>query len=681
MTLKELTQGYANLLAFEYRGRSNADRQMNLYVKQFVGDFLAQSLTTCFILDTAVGVQLDTLGKYIGVPRNIGTPEDTAYFGLWTYASLLDPAKYQGTWDPTTNTPVVPSASGNDGFWYVASGPGLSTTPISESFKAGDILVSDGTVWAKQTDDNGNGLTSYVNLVANLNGSFYRYQFNDTSNTDLSDAEYRQILKLQVIRNSSDHTLYSIQNALHTVYPGVISLTDNTDMTLTYGVSSAFPVSKTLLGEYLPRPMAVGINIDIVVPPAMGVEMECRTKTGTTTAVGFVGPTGERFRYRTVTGTMIMVKQAVTTNCSGIPPSGRMENIPVFYFQNEYLNGQVGMKSLGGTETGISYTITGATCQWSDGRPDPVPAHYPMLNGAIVSAPYSFFVPYGTVFTVGIAIQAIYGYGIGAFQVQAGTLAYLDNWDIAEEIAEDGTVTVVRNNTLRYECNTETVPIPGHQGQVPPGGTAYIAAGRPDLFYVPWSTGFVQMEPTYATVTSGETWRQTTGLGCVLGSGFGPTSMSAEGSIMEQYSEVWTTEQDIEIAADPLPWVAGCETPVFIETHADGEEFDFTTGQTRFVAGTSSPLTIGTSYRVVVTFVRRVHGTSDSYVAFATQNINFVADVPVYTSDWIEIPNEEGYDTKVGSAVLEVHDTLAYALTSGGDTLSTSIGDRLVLLP
>lgn len=686
MTLKELTQGYANLLAFEYRGRSNADRQMNLYAKQFVGDFLAQSLSTCFILDTAVGVQLDTLGKYIGVPRNIGTPNDTAYFGLWTYGSALDPTKYQGTWVPTTDVPTVPAAApGNTGYWYVAYDSGVSTSPIAETFLAGDILVSDGTTWSKQTDDNGNGLTTYTNLMANREGIFYRYQFNETSNTSLSDTDYRQVLKLQVIRNSSDHTLYSIQNALHQVYPGVISLTDNADMTMDYAVSSEFPLSRTLLGEYLPRPMAVGINVEIVAPPAMGVEMECRTKSGTTTAVGFVGPTDVRFRRRTVAGSLVMKKLFSGTTCT---PSyqgagtGIMTAVPAFYFVNQYYDCTVTIilnEVIGST---AYYTLSGVTCVPAAGYPVyGVPAFYPMVGSAIRSIGYTFDLPVGTVFTAGIAITAIYGYGIGAVNYQAGVFQYTDTWNIVETVEDDGSITIISDITTRNENGVPVTPIPGRQGQVPPSGMLDVAAGRPDLFYVPWSTGFVQMEPTYAAVTSGESWRLTTGLGCIVGTGFGPTRMSAEGNVRENFRGEWTTEQEIVAASVPLTWVAGCDTPSTIEPHAVGDTFAFTTGQVRFVAGTTSPLTVGTAYQVTITFVRRVRGTADPFVSYSTQVVNFVASVSIYTSDWINVPNEEGFDTKMGSATFAIHNTLAYALTSGGDTLSTSTGDRLVLLP
>ena len=265
MTLNQLTQYYSNLLAFEYRGLSRADQQIQLYTKQFLADFLARQFTTCYSLDLAVGDQLDILGKYIGISRNIGVPLEGASFGLWTYASTLDPDLYQGTWNPTTDVPAIPAAAaGNNGWWYVARVAGVSAFPIAETFKPGDVIFSNGSVWAKETADNGNGLTTYSDSSVNANAGIYRYSFSTSRDTALSDEDYRLVLKFQVIQNTSDNTLASIMAEIHLIFPGQIALTDNANMTMDYYVLTTFPLSKTLLYEFLPRPMGVGITVTLV---------------------------------------------------------------------------------------------------------------------------------------------------------------------------------------------------------------------------------------------------------------------------------------------------------------------------------------------------------------------------------------------------------------------------------
>ncbi len=281
MTLAELTTYYGQLLAYQYRAKPNASRQIQLWSKQAVADFVAGQLLTCFDIDTAVGAQLDVLGKYVGVPRNIGLVISKPFFSLWTYGSTLDPTLHQGTWDPASDTPAIPAADGgNDGWWYVASASGTSTAPIAATFVAGDIIFSNGSAWAKQVLDCGNGLTSYGDLSSNINAFFYSYSFATGQNSNLTDAEYRLVIKLKAILNGNDGTLASIMLYLQQFFPGTVFLTDNKDMTLAYVVYSTVPLSQELLEIYLPRPMGVGITVTIVNPPTPGGEGRITTEDG-----------------------------------------------------------------------------------------------------------------------------------------------------------------------------------------------------------------------------------------------------------------------------------------------------------------------------------------------------------------------------------------------------------------
>ena len=270
MTINELTQYYSQKLAYQFRGLARADAQMQLYVKQFVADYLANQLATCYALDVAVGAQLDILGKYLGLSRNIGLPIETSAFGLWTYSSTFDPAKYQGVWTPVYNSPTLPSAVGNSGTWYIINYPGASTTPIVETFKAGDVIWSNGTTWAKSTAYNGNGLTTYSDSAVNATSVFYQYASSEVANTALPDDQYRAVLQLKIISNVSDHTLPSIMGSLRAVFGDAISVQDNRDMTLSYTVLTSFPLPLPILQRYLPRPMGVGISVTLVNPVASG---------------------------------------------------------------------------------------------------------------------------------------------------------------------------------------------------------------------------------------------------------------------------------------------------------------------------------------------------------------------------------------------------------------------------
>lgn len=269
-TLQELTDYYKSLLAYEYRGLPNATRQMALYSKQFVADNLAAQVDAAFDLETAVGAQLDIIGKYVGVSRNIGVGAVQSFFGFWSYGSSFLQSGYQGTWNPTTNSPALPSPTGLAGDWYAIQVGGVAIVPPSVAFSPGDIVWSDGTAWLKATTDNANGLTTYSDYSVNANAQMYSYSTATRNVTALSDSDYRSVIRFQIIRNSSDGTLAGIMAAINAVFPNQIWLVDNADMTMDYSVSTAFPLSAALLAQFLPRPMGVGITVTLVAPPGSG---------------------------------------------------------------------------------------------------------------------------------------------------------------------------------------------------------------------------------------------------------------------------------------------------------------------------------------------------------------------------------------------------------------------------
>jgi hypothetical protein len=270
-TLAAKVDYYVDRLILQYRTKAKARATVAIGVKTILADDLASQLSLAFSLDQAVGPQLDVLGKYIGVGRNIGRSSPPGLFSLWDYHASFDPAKYQGTWDPATDNPVIPAAAGgNDGFWYVASADGHSVSPIAADFQCGDIIWSNGAVWAKSTEESGNGLTSYSNGGINANGVFWSYSAAGRAFSALTDESYRTVLKLQAILNHNDGTLSAIVKALVTFFPGQIKVVDNTDMTLTYTVLSTVPLSKEILTSFLPRPMGVGITVIIVDPVPAG---------------------------------------------------------------------------------------------------------------------------------------------------------------------------------------------------------------------------------------------------------------------------------------------------------------------------------------------------------------------------------------------------------------------------
>jgi hypothetical protein len=189
-----LVNYYVARLIIQYADKPKAQGIIALFVKQFIADDLATILRDAFNLDTAVGPQLDTIAKYVGLNRNIGLPTFPPFFSMRDYTG----ANPQGT----------------HGFaLYDGSSPAT--------------------------------------------GAFYDYtqQINPTA---LPDAAFAFLLRLKIAINHLDGTYAGIQQFIAQHLSAWVTVTDNQDMTLTYTIAANPPVAPTILAGFLPKPMGVG---------------------------------------------------------------------------------------------------------------------------------------------------------------------------------------------------------------------------------------------------------------------------------------------------------------------------------------------------------------------------------------------------------------------------------------
>lgn len=163
-TTEELAEYYAGLLILQYAQKPKAAATIQATVTPVIMDQLPQAINDAFNIETAVGVQLDTIGKYIGANRN---------------------------------------------------GYGTEGQPIT-----------------------------------------------------LIDSDFRQLVKLILIKNNAGSSLAIIQSLLSANFPGQIFVSDNTSMALNYVLIETLGTSDLLevivTGGYLPRPMGVAISTSIV---------------------------------------------------------------------------------------------------------------------------------------------------------------------------------------------------------------------------------------------------------------------------------------------------------------------------------------------------------------------------------------------------------------------------------
>ena len=69
MTVQELARYYVSLLIVQYQGKIKAEDTIELFTRVILAENLAFDIRDGFDIDTAIGVQLDLIDKYIGVGR------------------------------------------------------------------------------------------------------------------------------------------------------------------------------------------------------------------------------------------------------------------------------------------------------------------------------------------------------------------------------------------------------------------------------------------------------------------------------------------------------------------------------------------------------------------------------------------------------------------------------------
>ena len=89
-TLQELKDYYAQQLIMQYRTQPRATATIQGLVQESWLDGLPQAESICFDLDTAVGEQLNILGRIVGVNRNVyGLDLSHIFFELTDYANSI----------------------------------------------------------------------------------------------------------------------------------------------------------------------------------------------------------------------------------------------------------------------------------------------------------------------------------------------------------------------------------------------------------------------------------------------------------------------------------------------------------------------------------------------------------------------------------------------------------------
>ena len=196
----DLKDYYSNLLIVQYHEKPKAVAETQLGASTFAGDWLMSDIPSIVDVDTAVGAQLDLIGKIVGVPRIVQgfIPDENDY----SYNDSSDPMNHPEQ-------------------------KGLS--------------------------DIGNPVKAYFKDFDGAKSKSIYY---------ISDGVYRNMIKLKIIKNNIGATLKEIDDGIYKIFKNKITITDNFNMTGTVTIANDFNLEGRLavfLGIF-PRPVGVSFR-------------------------------------------------------------------------------------------------------------------------------------------------------------------------------------------------------------------------------------------------------------------------------------------------------------------------------------------------------------------------------------------------------------------------------------
>lgn len=201
MNIPMLIAYYTNLLIIQYNNKPKARATVGAIAEQALAGGVYTDVRDAFDIETAVGKQLDVIGKYVGVDRT-----------------------YQGQeW--------------NGGFFSL----GEYTEPPVDELKIGFSDYSD---------------------FDTKEGAFLDYSDIVSGDNFLNDADYRNLIRLKIFLNNSNFSHKEIDDFLANNFGGSIIADSSGDMRMLFFVpTTQVTFTQVVISKgLLPVPMAVGVH-------------------------------------------------------------------------------------------------------------------------------------------------------------------------------------------------------------------------------------------------------------------------------------------------------------------------------------------------------------------------------------------------------------------------------------
>lgn len=202
-SVKELVDYYVNTIIIQYHNKPKAQATIRLLADTILSQGIIWDVMNGYNVDTAIGKQLDIIGKYVGIDRFFNVTDPVDYFALTDYVE------------------VDPDADQKYGF----------------------------TTYPDFDEDQFNGTMNYNSVI--------------TQENKLNDEDYRILIKLKIVQNHSNHSHKSIDDSVFQFFGNDLIPSSDGDMKMWYFVTDQLTdiIKAAQIKEVLPRPMGVGMGV------------------------------------------------------------------------------------------------------------------------------------------------------------------------------------------------------------------------------------------------------------------------------------------------------------------------------------------------------------------------------------------------------------------------------------
>lgn len=201
-TVDELVDYYTGLLIIQYANKPKAQATIALIVRTLLANAVFLDVLNGYDVDTAIGVQLDVIGKYVGITRHYDVLNLINFFSFTDYIEA----------DPTPQPR-----------WGFSS-------------------------YANYSQFSYNGTLTY-NQIATIVSS-------------LDDDDFRTLILLGIMRNNSDFGHGEIDAGIEAILGNTIRMESDNHMRMAYFFNTAItPLMLAIIAQnVLPKPMGVQLS-------------------------------------------------------------------------------------------------------------------------------------------------------------------------------------------------------------------------------------------------------------------------------------------------------------------------------------------------------------------------------------------------------------------------------------